>query len=471
MSKSSESQKSVTAFLDTMIFLHFKLFDEVDWRTVLQADNITIIILPVIVGELDKQKDTHTNQKIRKRAKSVSKKFHNLFENSLEAELRDGVVIKYEDVEPDVNFKSNNLNPDRQDDNQLASIIHYKDSHPEERIVLITEDLNLKTKARVRGVETMNMPDELEYHDEPDPNEKLIKELRQQVLELQNQFPIIKLYFNDYSDRITFTLTSPIQDSSAEIERRMNEIMAEHPLIDIPSDNSSESLSSNKNDVGFYIEDLVDIDDFAIDMEAEWEPSIAEKLHYNETLEKFHEKYRTYLPKYFKHLEIEGRTIELKIIIYNEGTSPAEDVYVAFLFPDDLEVSTKTPKSPKLPKPPSKPEPPEPPRSIQDMIRDFRSPSLRAPYIPSLSSSSSHYEPPNMSHLEIEKRNGYQGSFTVRKLKHGFYLSIDSLFITFKSFASAKSFNIRYKIHAANLPRETSGFLNVVIESEDNKSK
>ena len=103
-----DTQESVYIFLDTMVYLQIKAFDDIDWRKLLEAEWVTIINLPIIIGEIDKHKDTHSNQKIRKRSKSIGKIFHALFESDLEAVLHDHVTIKYEAIEPKIDFQAHN---------------------------------------------------------------------------------------------------------------------------------------------------------------------------------------------------------------------------------------------------------------------------------------------------------------------------------------------------------------------------
>jgi predicted ribonuclease YlaK len=69
-----------TIFLDTNVYLHYKLFDQIDWQEIVHGDAITIVIPPVIIRELNKNKEAHPQTRIRKRAAAVIKKLARLFE-------------------------------------------------------------------------------------------------------------------------------------------------------------------------------------------------------------------------------------------------------------------------------------------------------------------------------------------------------------------------------------------------------
>ena len=63
--------------LDTNVYLHYKDFEQVDWKT-LMADDVTICVPFVVLSEIDKHKD-QSRGKIQKRAKKLSSRFSEVF--------------------------------------------------------------------------------------------------------------------------------------------------------------------------------------------------------------------------------------------------------------------------------------------------------------------------------------------------------------------------------------------------------
>ena len=68
-----EARKMMTFFVDTNILLHYVPLDQVDWNEVCGTNSVTILIAPIVIEELDKQK-RNSNAKISKRAKTVVKR-------------------------------------------------------------------------------------------------------------------------------------------------------------------------------------------------------------------------------------------------------------------------------------------------------------------------------------------------------------------------------------------------------------
>jgi hypothetical protein len=74
---------SKVAFLDTNIYLHYQLFDQIKWPEVLKASEVTIVIPPITLRELNRQKELNTRSRVKQRAGLVQNKLSSLFENGL----------------------------------------------------------------------------------------------------------------------------------------------------------------------------------------------------------------------------------------------------------------------------------------------------------------------------------------------------------------------------------------------------
>ncbi len=53
---------SLSLFLDTMVFLHYPLFTELDWLDMTGVEEVEIIISSVVFYELDEHKDKNNHQ-------------------------------------------------------------------------------------------------------------------------------------------------------------------------------------------------------------------------------------------------------------------------------------------------------------------------------------------------------------------------------------------------------------------------
>ena len=66
--------------LDTNIYLHYKLFTERDWKTLLGSEDLTLIVPPTVIKELDEKKYTASNTPLKRKAQEVISKFKEISE-------------------------------------------------------------------------------------------------------------------------------------------------------------------------------------------------------------------------------------------------------------------------------------------------------------------------------------------------------------------------------------------------------
>ena len=189
-----------------------------------------------------------------------------------------------------------------------------------------------------------------------------------------------------------------------------------------------------------------------------WQPSHVDIRDYNRDLNSYYEEYRQHLFAVSNYQNLAARTILLKLLLCNNGNWPAEDIHVMLHFPDGFELRTKENRI----LPPAAPEPPSQPiagmpglKGIADRLRHFehgiRLPQLRLPD----------------SGPTIRKTHSYDVEFHVKRLKHGFTWSLDTLFLTFDSYETAQSFPIDFRINAGNMPEEALGKVHVIVEKAE----
>ncbi len=88
-------------------------------------------------------------------------------------------------------------------------------------------------------------------------------------------------------------------------------------------------------------------------------PQASEWDHYNALLERFYEKYETYLNENNKYEKLLGRTAPLELKMLNAGESIERDLEVRMRLPQGIVLYTEQdyPKRPIEPVPPEKPAP------------------------------------------------------------------------------------------------------------------
>jgi hypothetical protein len=438
-------------YIDTNVFLHYNIFDQIDWLNIVNAESIVIVIPPITIRELNKQKELNPHIQVRNRAGDVLKKLSALFETKSTAHLRDNIELQLEDRDSTINFDLYQLKFEIQDDQLIASMIMFKIEKPKAEIVLVTSDhgLTLLAKARRHGISTAKMPDNLRILELPDESQKRITLLEQKLREMETKVPLLSLTFNSVDQHATFKLSQPLVLDRDEVKHKMEDIKRHYTKKEI----SKKRLESDHSSAYQGISALGSIMD-SFNSLAE-----SEITRYNSELEDFYKLYEKYLIDSIQSENFKRRTIEFLVTLTNDGTAPAEDIDIFMRFPDLFKLLEQR----KLPIFHNAPEPPIEPRSQLQLITE--STKISYPWLASLGPTVPAPPPPNISLPHIERGNNYYDySIHVQKLKHNLQEQLRPLYIVFDSFENASSFHIDYCINAANIPHEKKGQLHIIID-------
>ena len=181
-------------FLDTNIFIHCQDIQNIDWKAELGASQVCLVIAPVVFEELDVFKDDHRNSRKRDRARRAIK----LLEATLTSPgqiIREGVSLQYGEELYRMDFGGFNLNPDNKDDRLVASTIRWTHEHTEDEVILVSHDSGPRMKAIRLKLRSMKLSGKYRLLDQVDPLEKENRELRNELLKLQNTLPKLEFGF------------------------------------------------------------------------------------------------------------------------------------------------------------------------------------------------------------------------------------------------------------------------------------
>jgi rRNA-processing protein FCF1 len=439
-------------FLDTNIFLHYKLFDQVNWLEIVKDKSVMIVIPPIIMRELNKYKDLQSQQHIKKRASQVINKLLAIFKTNLIAEIGKNISIRLEDRDPSFNFKKHQLNFDVQDDQLIASMIMLYEEDPKTKIILITSDegLTLCAKARRQKFIALQMPENLRISDPPDPSQKIIKELEKKILELESRSPNLSLTFSIGNQHDKFSIPIPIFLEQTSLESELEQIKQNFPQETYKPVSSNSIVSKENKELSILLASIEPLTSI----------SKAEISRYNEDLIAFFGRYEKYIKARTSQTNLFNRTLELCILLVNDGTAPAEDIDISMHFPDGLIIVNEE----GLPKPIEEPNPPKEPQTTMQQMQNTFPNNVEYPVLRNSFDSKIITPPSNVSPLSIKRTNSFEVSLHVQKAKHNKPEPIDPLYVIFDSYETARSFQIEYRIHAANIPQEISGILHVIID-------
>jgi rRNA-processing protein FCF1 len=431
-------------FLDTNIFLHFPQMEDIPWTALVGKDHVTLVVTSVIIRELNRHKDSPDSPKLRDRAALALKKLHDYSEKSDPITVRDAVTLAFHMQEPLLNFASAGLSRELPDDCLVATILEFKRHSAQRDVVLMTDDLGLKLKARAFEIQTLRPPQDLRLPDEVDPSQKRIRELEERVRQLQLSVPELKLVFRSKEDRIQFVLKPEVPLSPSVLAWHRKRLRLKFPEMSKPNYFAGAQLAA-----GTIL-------------------SPAAYDDYNGRLNRFYSEYDEHWQQLQDFLNNKRRIVKLDVWAWNTGTCPAKDTDVFVNVPDDVNVVLES----GLPKRPSPPEPPDTPktRAEANSTALYRT-NLAASGI-ALNSFQGQYQPLGgdygfvSSHrrdITRAQRSGQEALMHIVEAKHNLMTSVDTIYVVFDAHEKAHSFSIDYTIFCANIPEKRSGQLHVVV--------
>jgi hypothetical protein len=434
--------KHIFVFIDTMIFLHYRAIEEINFLDLLKADSISILISRITLRELDEQKNIHQLSKIRERAKKVLNKIEEWIKT--ENPIRPNVNIKYYSSIPNINFEKHGLKQNWNDDFLLATILQYREENPTHDVLLISQDSGPRLTAHHLNITSIELPQEFKLPIESNPLEIENRELKRTLAKIQSALPQLVVCFSGrekVESHACFSLEPPSNSMEDEIEKEIAKLTSKYPKRYPPNSKDVDNRNT--------------LEKFSLNMIIP--TSIDEYERYNKDVDKYIIQYKSYLKASLMKREVTKRSINFQIEIRNIGTAPAEDVDIYLHFPDGFVLMQGDSLPPFL----KKPETPIEPRTQAQIIAEsinsfsnFQHFSLPKSYIPQIGTTSA---------FKIKKTKSYELTDHFKRIKHGGFVKLPKLFIIFESFDSANSFSCDYIIRPANMPEPLRGSINFVI--------
>jgi hypothetical protein len=425
--QNAKLQRMIHVFLDTNILIHFRRFDQIDWKEVLNTQEpIAIVFAAIVISELDKHKYNST-RRVSQRAKKLLPFFEKIIEDSS--------CCKYEvrfltNKPSETTFVNHKLDVKDADDNLLASIIEYaRTIAKEDSVVYVTNDIGPRLKSKSLSISAIK-PNEDDQISDPDELEQENQQLKKQVLELKNKTPYLEFTFSDDQNVLVAKRSRKMKTKDEFVEEQLRKIKEQYPPMSLrDSQNASQSMLS-----------------FSV--------SRAQISDYNDRLVEFYNEYLEYFESIYGYGYFKNNAIQVQFVLKNTGTSPGENIDVDLHFPDGFEVIAEgdVPEVSDEPKPPHKPKNP----------LDFQIPSIG--HLNSMLNRANspagkiNFPKPGPT---IKKTNSYDVNFHVKTLKHHHKEALDILYAKFDDISKARGFTIDYRITAANIPLPVSGQLHI----------
>jgi len=408
-------------FVDTNVFLHYQFFPNIDWAMELDEEYVALIVCAQVLGELEKQKFLASYRKIQERAKkTVSRLAEIQRENK---QIRDNVELLFIIDEPVIDWASEGLDPDVGDDRVIAAILCEKGNKAP--IVLVSSDLGLQLKAEARGIRWHQLSNTLMLEVSKTPEEEEMAKLRKEIAVLKSKAPKLCLKLaseEELKDFMPFHLRGYHPMSDKDIRNELHE-------------------ANMKNAHGNPLWDKDDVERYARD------------------LGKYLKQLQEYLEENRRYGELLSRTIEIRLMLVNDGTAPAEDIDISLKFcsgftlchEDDLLKQPMPPEEPMLPR-------------MQWEMSCSPTKALKSTDDPRTIKPETETQATTHTRPSIVNNNGYEVTFSYSKIKQHIPIKFSPVYAIFPSVESAKSFHIDYSIIADNVPEKIEGQLHIVLK-------
>lgn len=130
-------------FMDTMAFLHYRLFTQIDFLSLFGSEPTTIVILEVVCHEIDNHKNQNPRKKIRARASNVTSKILEALKGESNALLRDNLRVEF-CPRCTIDFAAMGLDASSNDHRIIGAIIDFSNKIDKEKdsILFITPYLS-----------------------------------------------------------------------------------------------------------------------------------------------------------------------------------------------------------------------------------------------------------------------------------------------------------------------------------------
>lgn len=434
-------------FFDTNALLHYRFPTAMDRRVLADMGHVVLVITTVVLKELDQHKNTSNQKLLRKRATAAVRQLNEIHEGDakptapslgpiegldpgLRFSIARDVELAFDVVAPPLDA-ADDLSPSWNDDRLLAHVLRLKRLNPSLQVEVVSADLALKLSALRFGLTVREPPSSEKLPDEPDPNEKRILELQDEIAAFQTAIPKLRLTFvgGETVLRVPFCRYGPA--TPEEVGKLLRGVKAKIPKMLTRAERKQQLATNPLFTVSLFTDEQISA--------------------YNEQVEKYWTEYKQYLA--MLHVtDSTARTVRLELELSNVGGKPAEHVELELIVRADAEITTAAPEMPTVPTKPER-------RTLGVMgydLADLARPSWNYRDVANLRLP----VPPDLSTAHIA---GNRVSFETGRLLHSRSEACAPLYVTFKDIDSVKSFGVNYTAFAASCPRPTTAELGVVI--------
>ena len=315
--------------VDTNLFHEFRRLETLPWNELVEDDKIVLIVSDPVQTELDEQKKS-PKARIKRRALDWVKRFRSMLKaGEVDLVVRDKnprVILRLDDTWPSKNH-DDVLDLSVPDDCIVAIAASHKQSGGYDRLAVFSDDLRPMRKARLFGLEFIEIPEDWRREPEQTDEDKEKLRLRDQIAILKRQEPELLLSCSVSSPAdFVLPLFEPMADD--ELEELMQAVQNHHPIETNFERARSPRLMGAMHSAVLGLSRR----EFRSASEADIE-QYREKA-YPEWLVKCQEQ----LASAHENLNFQAQQLTFCIDLENRGTRPADDLQITFTAKGDIAI-------------------------------------------------------------------------------------------------------------------------------------
>jgi hypothetical protein len=431
---------TVSLFLDTNIFLHYRSIKEIDWLEVANARSVEIVVCLTVIKELDNKK---WDARLASRAQRAINDIRHSESN--ENVLRKGVSLSIsQDLISDKDFPDT-LDLRSSDDQILHLVLKYGNKHTDRTVAIVTGDFGMVLRAKSHRVEAIELDKKFVLEQSTDETTKELAKAREKLRKLEDRHPKLEVSLSPpgagYTGSSNLEWDKRSSSVTIDVDREMEIIRRAHPKLEARQ--TTERMPKGAIDILRIAETR------GVDEEA--------RLTHNKQLKSFYDEYRHYLERLRQHQDLIGRLFSFELWLSNKGTGPATtlDVHVT-CDAKALVLDGKDEAFQRLTIPPSKPEPPTLRHPFEELY-GYRNlthiPDMRLDLRSAIQNIDIQRDPrtpivmprtPPTSEMDIR----------LEILKHGDTIRLGSFHLLFQSYSDLKSISAFIMCSCVELPEK-----------------
>ena len=416
--------------LDTNIFLHYKDFEQIDWKSLFKED-VVVCVPQRVIEEIDKHKD-QSRGKLQKRARKLSARFSEI----LLQDAATKVPVEIMDNPPSTAFDDPQYHKEVADDWIILSALHSSQDLAD--VVIVSGDNGILLKAKQHGLGFYKMQDEFLLADEPSEEEKEIKRLKQQISKYENRLPAPEVVFRDETQLLTIDKPAFI-NVNAELEQYQEELKSSHPY---------ESMAEASKEASDYLLGRLALQTYS---------TAEQKQEYNKELDEYFRGKARYKELQLRQQLMLQRFVKLELWLTNGGTASLGDTTIFVTFPPEVSVYNEDSK-------------------VTISVEDPKEPVLKnnLNMYSSGMVGSAFYDYKHKEELEIwspaKALESHEFKYQSHRLTQGLLCPLSSREDIYIDIAKCGNFTIKWTIIDSELIERVDGELHVVVKDKDNTS-